>query len=371
MRGDGNERVWDGVYFDGKSAARHPVSVTRTREGLRIRGATVGEIAWAHHEMRRDMRVAADEPVRYERGGETPEVLVIADPSFLPAVRSVFSGGGDPRVDAPPSRGLARLILPALAVLAGVVTLYAWAVPRLAERVAQRVPLEWEESLGRTVATTMAASARVCAEPERMAALNQMVATLTADGRGGRYRYNVTVVDDPTVNAFAAPGGELVIFTGLLQQASAPEELAGVLAHEIQHVVLQHGAKGVLRRIPLQLALGALTGNEGIGTSVTQLAVTLGGLTYQRRDEADADREGMRLLQAARVAPGGMLSFFRKLAEQEDAGNAPQFLNYLSTHPNSEARLDALSALAGSATYEPVPILSDAQWTAVTAACSR
>jgi len=363
-------RDFDGVYFDGKSAQRHPVTVTRTREGLHIRGTTVGEMHWPHAEMRRDMRVAANEPVRYERGGETPEVLVIADPSFLPAVRSVFSGDDDVVTDAPPRRAIGGLIAPALIVLGAVIALYIWAVPRLAERVAQRVPIEWEEKLGETVTAAMTESATVCREPERLAALDQMVAALTADGRGGRYTYRVTVVDDEMVNAFAAPGGYIVIHTGLLAQAESPDELAGVLAHEIEHVVLQHGAQGVLRQIPLRLAFGAITGSEGIGSSVTQMAVTLGGLSYQRRDELSADSHGMALLHAARVSPSGMINFFKKLSA-ENSGTAPQFLNYLSTHPNSEARMEALAAQSAAVNYQPVQLLTPEQWKSVTASCAR
>lgn len=362
---------WEGAYFDGRSATRHIVTVTRTRDGLLISGPTVGEMHWAHHELKREMRVAADEPVRYERGGATPEVLVIADPRFLPAVRRVFGGDGDEHEQR--RRNIRRLLLPALAVVIALVSLYAWGIPRLADRVAPTLPLVWEERLGQTVVNGITTARTVCAEPERAAALNALVATLTADGRGGRYRYNITVVEDPMVNALAAPGGEIVIFTGLLQRTATPDELAGVLAHEIQHVVQQHGAKNVLRQVPLALMLNAISGNEGIATNVVQLAGTLSGLTYQRRDEADADLEGLRTLQAARIAPDGMLTFFRKLAE--DAGERPdeqsRLLEYVSTHPSSSRRFETLAAEAAAASYESVEALTPEQWSAATATCTR
>jgi predicted Zn-dependent protease len=99
------------------------------------------------------------------------------------------------------------------------------------------------------------------------------------------------------------------------------------------------------------------------------MAVTLGGLSYGRRDELEADHEGLRLLQEAQIDPSGMLSFFKRLADESDAADAPQLLNYLSTHPNSAERLTALTAQAQSATYTPRAVLSDAEWSAVRAAC--
>ncbi len=355
---------FQGVYFDGQTAKRHPVTVTRIAEGFRVRGESIGELVWAHGDMRRSLRTAPDEPARYERGGESPEVLVITDPQFLPAVRSGLVEHGGPGWHT-----VSRLILPALAIIAGLVMLYLWAVPRMAVSVAARVPLEWEVGLGQSVVSTLTAGSTVCNEPTRMAALDAMVARLTADGRGGRYRYHVTVVDDSLVNALAAPGGEIVIFTGLIAQAAGPDELAGVLAHEIQHVVQQHGARGILRQIPLQLMVMMVSGGEGIATNATQLAARVGGLRYQRRDESDADREGMRMLQAARVDPEGMINFFRKLAAE--GGDAPRYLNYLSTHPNSEARMAALAELAEQHAFTAQPIITDAQWAAVTASCAR
>jgi Zn-dependent protease with chaperone function len=357
---------WEGVYFDGRTSKRHAVRVSRVAEGLLVRGESVGQLLWTHAEMRRPIRIAPDEPARYERGGEIPEVLVISDPSFLPAKRSVFGSRG-PDGERRTS-GVGRLILPALAVLTGLVLLYLWAVPRMAAVVAERVPLEWEEALGRGVVAAFTSGQRVCEEPARINALNAMVATLTADGRGGRYTYRVTVVDDSIVNALAAPGGEIVLFTGLLAQAASPDELAGVLAHEIQHVVQQHGAKGILRQIPLQLMVMIVSGGEGIATNATQLAARVGGLRYQRGDEVEADQEGMRLLQSARVDPEGMIDFFRKLSAEGRDG--PVVLNYLSTHPNSEARMTALSAMANNARYEPVEIVSPQEWRAITAGCA-
>jgi predicted Zn-dependent protease len=358
------------AYFDGRSAKRHEVIVARTREGLRITGPTVGELIWRHNEWRRDVRMAVNDPVRLERGGESPEVLVVDDHRFLPAPYSPDGEPLDPASELRRRRRVAWLLVPAITVIVALVALYALIIPRLAERVAARVPVTWEESLGEAVTESFTAGATTCAEPARIAALDKMVGALVADGRGGRYTYTVTVVDDSIVNAFAAPGGQIVIYTGLIQQVESQEELAGVLAHEVEHVVQQHGVQGVLRALPAQLIATALFGSDGVGASVSQMAVTLGALSYGRNAELEADHEGMRLLQAAQIAPEGMLSFFKRLTEKAEETDAPQVLNYLSTHPSSVERLAALSAQAQAAQYAPRTVLTDAEWQAVRAACA-
>jgi predicted Zn-dependent protease len=358
-------------YFDGKSAKRHEVIVARTREGLRITGPTVGEITWYHQEWRRDVRMAINDPVRLERGGESPEVLVVDDHRFLPAPTSAFGDPLDPNDELRRRRRVAWLIVPAVAVIVALTLLYTLIVPRMAERVARDIPLEWEVSLGKAVTESFTTSATTCAEPERMAALNKLVGSLTANGRGGRYEYEVTVVDDSLVNAFAAPGGQIVLFMGLIQKVESQDELAGVLAHEVEHVVQQHGVQGVLRALPAQLLASALFGSDGFGGSASQMAVTLGGLTYGRRDELEADHEGMRLLAAAQIEPDGMMTFFRRLSQENEAVESSRIFNYLSTHPNSAERLTALQAQASGFSYEGRPVLSDGEWAAVRASCAK
>jgi predicted Zn-dependent protease len=318
--------------------------------------------------LRREERIAPDDPIRYERGSvESPEVLVISDPSFLPTVRGAGPAGGG--LHGLRRRSVLSLLVPALVVLGALVLLYIWALPRLAERVAARVPVEWEESLGRTVVASITETRQSCTEPARVAALDRMVATLTADGRGGRYTYRVTIVDDAMVNALAAPGGHIVIFHGLLAQAGSPEELAGVLAHEIEHVVQQHGVTGILRQLPLQLAVSAIVGTDGFGASISQMALMVGGLSYRRADEAEADLEGLRMLAAARVSADGMLDFFRR--SEASAADDSRFLNYISTHPNNAQRIALLESEAQAFSYTPQPVLTGQEWAALRARCAR
>jgi predicted Zn-dependent protease len=356
---------WEGTYFDGRVAERHTVTVTLTAASLRIERADGRTILWSYGEVRQAQGARPGEPARLERGGDEPEVLVVDDPDFLGAIRDVAPHYRDRFTDASRRRARTRAVVAGVAAaVAAAGAVYLWIIPLLAARVAARLPVTWEESLGRRVVAEMVDSTAICPHP---AALDRLVGRLAA-AADGRYAFRVTVVSDSIVNAFAAPGGYLVVYRGLLELAETPEELAGVLAHEMQHVLLQHGTQAVLREIPLRLMVAAVTADAGLAGQVAGAAATLGSLRYGRQAEEEADREGMRMLQRARVDPRGMVTFFGRL--QERVGDVPRVAAYLSTHPRTEARIARLEGLAAAATYAAEPLMDAEAWEDVRRACA-
>src|SRR3990172_9285847 len=108
----------------------------------------------------------------------------------------------------------------------------------------------------------------------------------------------------------AVPGGHIVVFRGLLKRARIPEEFAGVLAHEVQHVLQRHVMRALLQHASTGLLVVALTGDvSGAMAYGLEAALTLGTLQYSRVAEEEADREGIRMLLAARGEPGGVVTF--------------------------------------------------------------
>jgi len=176
------------------------------------------------------------------------------------------------------------------------------------------------------------------------------------------------VVNRPVVNALAAPGGHVVIFHGLLERTSTPEELAGVVAHELQHILRRHTTRAVIQDVGTGLLLMALTGDvTGPLAYGLQTARTLGELRYSRRAEEEADVEGMKMLLAARVDPAGMIAFFEKIQKEE--GTQPKALTYLSSHPMPEERIARLKSLTATASGPPEPLLRGEDWPALTRRC--
>jgi predicted Zn-dependent protease len=154
----------------------------------------------------------------------------------------------------------------------------------------------------------------------------------------------------------AAPGGHVVVFTGLVHATESAEELAGVLAHEMQHVLLRHTLRAMVRGLGVRATLSVLLGGAGeLGNVTGALIEQWGGLRFSRSQESDADLAGVTLLQAAGIDPHGMVTFFEHLAQR--GGEPPAFL---STHPASAARAKAiLDRIAGSPSVPALPYAWD------------
>jgi predicted Zn-dependent protease len=353
---------WRAYYLDGQTAIRHPATVRLMREGLEVGTPGGWTRFWPYGELRQTQGFYEGEEIRLERGGQLSEALLILEDGFLASLREVASQRGA-RFHDPSRRGrrVRLTILAAVAVVGVTGALYLWGIPALAVLVAPRVPVAWEERLGRSAVEYLAPKDLICTDPPREQALNAIVARLAATAPASPYTFHLIVVNQPQVNALAAPGGYIVLYRGLLERTRSPEELAGVLAHEMQHVTQRHTTQALIQHTSTGLLLAALTGDmTGPLAYGLQSARVLGQLQYSRRAEAQADAEGMKMLLAARIDPAGMSRFFETLAKADR--QPAMLLKYLSTHPSPLGRIERLKALAATAPGPPVPLLPDTDW---------
>ncbi|MBV9773736.1 MAG: M48 family metalloprotease [Gemmatimonadetes bacterium] len=180
------------------------------------------------------------------------------------------------------------------------------------------------------------------------AAINQYVNQIgtsissRADPRGIPYHF--FVVNSSVVNAFSIPGGYVYVNRGLVDRASNASELAGVLGHEIGHVVERHGIEQWQRaqnaNTGLALLYGVLLGrNPGTLEQVGIQAVGSGVLArYSRDDERQADADGVQFTMRAGYNPNGMVTFFQKLLGEQQ-GNPSALQQWFSTHPLTQERI--------------------------------
>jgi len=360
---------WQAYYLDGQTAIRHPATVRLMREGLEVQTSGGWTRFWPYTELRQTQGFYEGEEVRLERGSDLSEALLIPEVGFLASLRDIAPQLGRRFHDPAIRRHRVRLtILAAVAVVGIAGALYLWGIPALASLVAPRVPVVWEERLGRSAMDYLAPRELICEDPRRQKALDAILARLAATSRSP-YTFRLFVVNRPDVNALAAPGGYLVVFRGLLERTRSPEELAGVLAHEMQHVMQRHTTQAVIQHTSTGLLLAALTGDmTGPLAYGLQSARVLGQLQYSRRAESRADEEGLRMLEAARVDPAGMIRFFDTLVKEDR--QPANLLRYLSTHPNPIDRIEHLKALASKAPRTPVPLLPDVDWDDVKKICA-
>ncbi|MCA9560151.1 MAG: M48 family metallopeptidase [Myxococcales bacterium] len=250
-------------------------------------------------------------------------------------------------------RRLALEIGGAVVVLAlliwGAFALASWG----AGLFARFVPASAEIALGENTWDRVAPPSAQCTDPAALAYVEQLAAPLLAQ-IDSPYDFQFRVVDDDSINAFALPGGFVTVHYGLLQAAESGEEVAAVLAHEMQHVLQRHGLKRILHQLGGWTLLGTVLGFADL-SSLTGVAMSLVGHGYDRDQERESDALGRALLKRAHIDPRGMATFFDRMAE-EDAGNGLPAI--LSTHPGSEERAAAARAegpFVGEAITLPSP----------------
>lgn len=205
----------------------------------------------------------------------------------------------------------------------------------------ERLPLDTEAKIGGKLLETM-----VTAQVETPAALKPVLAhcakALPLDGEGRSYK--ILVMEDAEVNAFALPGGTLVIHRGLLDKLQDESELFGVLGHEAGHVQQRHFLKQVARTAGLGLGLSLLIGhNSGLISVLADGGRELLLKGYGRKEETAADDAGLALLKRLGLDPWGMPRLMQRLQEAEGPGlTLPELL---STHPATPKRRERLEGL--------------------------
>jgi len=247
------------------------------------------------------------------------------------------------------------------ALLASVLGLW-FGSDLLVELAVDRIPIEWERKLGESAYHDFLARQEVMKEGPAVTAVTEMTHRLTDPIPENPYTFEITVVKSDVVNAFALPGGYIVVFTGLMKKAESPEEVAGVLAHELNHVLQRHGLERIVKQLGFVAVVSIVLGNQqGLGGVMKQLGVELMTLKFGRVQETEADLTGLELLHRAKIDPSGMITFFQRLAEKDEGR-----VEWFSTHPMSSARADRLKAeLADMPKQTPEPFTFD--WTKVRA----
>lgn len=259
-------------------------------------------------------------------------------------------------VDAAKSRRLAT-IGTILAISLGVFFL---AVPLLSGVLGRFVPHSVQDPVGRQVIDAARGDARYCNDPEGLKALDALVDRLDA-ATDHDAPFRVYVVDDEVLNAFAAPGGHVVLFHEIIERSKDPQEVAGVLAHEMAHEIESHPASGLVETVGYGVFALLVPGGGDLGSEVVGSIVTS---KFSRDDELEADRRGVELLNAAGIDSRGLARFFDTMAEEGE--EIPGALEFLSTHPTGSNR----QAQVANLQKEGAVALDDAQWRALRNICA-
>ncbi len=168
----------------------------------------------------------------------------------------------------------------------------------------------------------------------------------------------VHIIQKDEENAFALPDNHLVIYSLLISSCESEEELAGVLAHEIAHMQLNHVMKKLGKEIGLSVLVTSTTGNNPV--IIKKIVHLLSSTAYDRKLESEADLKGVEYLINAQINPRGLSTFLTKLAKNEK--NIISELDLISTHPNSKNRAEKIQELASKKKHQYFPVLHETSW---------
>lgn len=328
--------------MDGCSAVVHEVRVELAEGSLQLSpGAGGPQLSWPLAELTLD---ETQEHVAHVHSTAQPLALLsLRDPALIAALRSRTAraerlpGGRRPAL-------FAVGCLVAIAVLGG--GFYA-AVPGLSRAIARRVPMQYERELGASMAPLLERD--YCHSPEAGAALAGLKLRLDP---AGEIPAELHILRTEMSNAFALPGGDIVLTSALLDEAQSSDEIAGVLAHELAHVEHRHVLSHFIRASLLTAAWSVAVGDyAGLMLLDPSTAFEIANLRHSRADEAEADRGAGHRLDAAGISRRGLIDFFERVKAETDLVPA-----WLSNHPASADRAAELSKLAPAGSRELPPL---------------
>jgi predicted Zn-dependent protease len=353
--------TYAGRLSDGKTAATERVDVRLSDRGVEIaRAGGAAPLIWPYGALATATplgRHASDVLLSYSYMPGAS--LFVADPKFAAHLASAA-----PHLSARAQRW--RWARPLLAVGAAIVLIIAavWALELSPARaVAGLMPDGVRQSLGKQVIQSLAGKRRVCAAPAGRSALDKLTQRLSA-ASGSDTRFSVTVVDWNLLNAFAAPGEQIVLTRELIDRARSPDEVAGVLAHEMGHGLELHPESGIVRVVGLNAAIELMLGG-GSGT-LTNIGLLLTQLSYTRAAEREADAHALRMLESAGISPQGIVAFFRRIESIEGRRGGSDGLDILRSHPQTAERA---KIAAERPSYPSTPALGEADWQALRTIC--
>ncbi|WP_439575183.1 M48 family metallopeptidase [Phreatobacter sp.] len=359
------------AFYDGITSRRQTVEVSLHPDGLAIFGSDGHRLAlWPYPAIRRiDGFARAGLAVTRlpEPGSSAEPRLEITDAAFAAELAAraplTLTAGATGR------RERRKVVFWALGAIASLLLLAFYGLPAIAGRLAPLVPASAEIRLGEAMDPQVRgivsdAPLKTCTAPDGLAALNDLVARYERQA-DLHLPLRVVVLDHGLVNAFALPGGYIYLFNGLIQRARSPDELAGVLAHEIGHVKLRHSLRSAIQAGGLGFLLGTVFGDFAGGTAVIIASRTLMSRAFSRDAEREADRFGVELMLRAGGDPVALARFF----ESVSSGGGRAFA-WIATHPTGVERERAIRQ---SAENRPRvgPALTPEQWTALRAICQK
>lgn len=362
----------NGAFYDGDSAREHQVQITCAEHGVQITALTLNQpVEWAYDDLRTVADLANHKGASFRVMGGLGR-LDVTDEILVGRLENLALNLKKSDI---PATTWKRITMWGIGALVSVFVIIFVIVPGLANQLATMIPVDKEIALG---SASLKQIERVlgygedkpltCTGQKGQIALDKMAARLTAHFESP-YPLDIKIFNDKMPNAFAVPGGHIVLCDGLLEMADSPEEVAAVLGHEMGHVIHRDPTRLTLRSAGSVGILGMVFGDFAGGAAALVIAERLIAADYSQDAEADADRFAHKLLQDAKLPSAPMAAFFEKLKNK--FGDGSKLLSHIASHPDLQGRADAANNAdsIGDGSFDAV--LSVSEWKDLQGMCSQ
>lgn len=223
----------------------------------------------------------------------------------------------------------------------------------------QKITDKTEQKLGNIFWEIIEKSEKENKTPLVVKSIDSIVNRICLANKIDRKSIKVHVIEKEEINAFALPNGHLVIYTALISNSDKPEELSGVICHEIAHIELNHVVKKLVKEVGLSALISITTGN-GNTEMIRRTLKLLSSSAFDRTLEKDADIQAVNYLVSAKINPEPFADFLYKLADQTD--EATKYLTWISTHPESKERAEYIIEYSKDKKTDYEKVLSLKTW---------
>ncbi|MBL4657119.1 MAG: M48 family metallopeptidase, partial [Flavobacteriales bacterium] len=212
--------------------------------------------------------------------------------------------------------------------------------PIFPEETSLEISIENEEVLGDLLVEEVLYNSPdfiILSNPTLDSAFDQITSRLLDSIGLTDYEYNIQIVENEQINAFTLPGGNIFVYSGLIDFAESPEEVAAVLSHEIGHVEKRHVVSRLIKEFGLNIIFSIATGGDGV--ILGELSRTALSTVFDRHQEKEADLYGLELMVRAQISPSALAVFFRRI--KREMGDYSDLFEIFNSHPNSNSRIKA------------------------------
>lgn len=341
-------KTWFASYYPSSQADQLEATVLATEDnitiGYRLENGITHTVKWEIRELTATYDISQQATI-VRNAKEYSSKLIIEGKQAADFIAEVQAEHSKPWHKKSKTKEWSRNLLIFLGISGTLVIAYFLLVPWLSEKFASTISIKSEEEFGNAVYDALSLASTV--DKEATMLVNDFFREMKVQTE---YKVKITVVNGDVVNAFALPGGNIVVYSALLRELKSYPELAALLSHEFTHVNNRHSTKSVFRQLGSRIFLALLFGKFGSVTSVlVDQADRFKSLKYSRSLEKEADMEGLNILNERKIDPQGFVKLFEHLRASAPSSALPEFLG---SHPDIDNRIAYIREASASKPVE-------------------